>query len=58
MVGASNGVDRERPCPRCGRDGYSHDPFVPIEMMYSRSEVDVGDPAGVHKAMFTVTAVR
>lgn len=37
FAGLTSGVVRERPCPRCGRDGYFHTVKKPFQLAYERS---------------------
>lgn len=39
MSSASLGIEREDPCPVCGRDGYCDDPLEPTEIVYNPKDL-------------------
>lgn len=39
MHPSSTGIERERPCPQCMRDGYFHDANHPLELAYTQSSL-------------------
>ncbi len=39
MAETSAGIEREKPCPRCGRDGYFGSAYLPMRIRYRACEV-------------------